>query len=119
MIVGLGIDIIEIPRVARAMEKPRFLPRVYTGYEQSRIACKGASTAAGYFAAKEAAMKALGVGMAVPFSSIGIVNDPLGKPTVEFTGAALERARHLGVAAAHVSITHSKDTAAAVVVLEG
>jgi holo-[acyl-carrier protein] synthase len=118
MIIGVGIDLIEIPRIAKAMERQRFLPRIYTEYEQGRIRRKGASSAAGYFAAKEAAMKALGVGMAVPFASIGVVNDPRGKPMIEFTGASLERAREMGVRAAHVSISHSKEMATAVVVLE-
>ena len=118
MILGVGIDLIEVQRVARVMEKPRFLQRIYTEGERERIARKGAESAAGYFAAKEAAMKALGVGMAVPFASIGVVNDARGKPSVEFTGKSKELADKMGVRRAHVSISHSKEQAVAVVILE-
>lgn len=75
---------------------------------------------AGRWAAKEAAVKALGCGFSLGIGPrhIEILPTPAGKPELRFTGPALERARHLGVRHIHVSITHERTTAAAVVVLE-
>jgi holo-[acyl-carrier protein] synthase len=71
---------------------------------------------AGRFAAKEAAMKALGLGWrGLAFRDIEVGRDPRGKPLLAFHGKALERARALGVRLCEVSITHGRDTAAAVV----
>jgi holo-[acyl-carrier protein] synthase len=73
---------------------------------------------AGRFAAKEAAMKALGTGWrGLAFREIEIDREPSGKPLIRFHGRARERARQLGVFAAEVSITHTDSIAAAVVVL--
>ena len=75
---------------------------------------------AGRWAAKEAAVKALGCGFSLGIGPrhIEILPTPTGKPELRFTGPALERARQLGVRHIHVSITHERTTAAAVVVLE-
>ena len=62
MILGLGMDLIEVPRIAEMIKTDRFLQRIYTPAERAAIAEKGAQTAAGYFAAKEAVAKALGTG---------------------------------------------------------
>ncbi|MBR0463806.1 MAG: holo-ACP synthase [Clostridia bacterium] len=120
MIIGLGIDIIGIERVRAAIERhPRFLLRVYTEAERTAIAQKGAQTAAGYFAAKEAVAKALGTGFrGFGMSDIGIATDDLGAPRAALTNGALERLVLMGGKGVFVSITHDKDTAAAIAVIE-
>src|SRR5262249_59762878 len=72
------------------------------------------------FAAKEAAMKALGTGWSagVGFRDVEVGRDGAGAPTLALAGAAAERARALGVARCHVSLTHTKGLAQAIVVLE-
>ena len=72
---------------------------------------------AGRFAAKEAVMKALGVG-GMPYRDIEIARLPSGKPEVRLTGRMQRRAEHLGVTAIHISISHSRDNAVAVAIAE-
>ena len=62
MLKGLGCDMIEVERIRQALSRPSFLRRVYTLEERAAIARKGAQTAAGFWAAKEAVSKALGTG---------------------------------------------------------
>ncbi len=125
MIIGLGIDIIEIERVKSAQEKwgDRFTDRVFTESELDswREAGSADSRLAGRFAAKEAAMKALGVGWGPDASwrELEISNDEKGKPVLSMTGSAAETAGSMGVDSMHVSISHSPLSACAVVVLEG
>jgi holo-[acyl-carrier protein] synthase len=119
----LGLDLTEVARVAALLERrgERFLERVFLPGEISRGRRHPRAFAehvAGRFAAKEAAMKALGTGWrGVAFKEIFVGRQPGGKPRLEFRGRALERAQALGVAAVEVSITHTRETAAAVVVL--
>jgi holo-[acyl-carrier protein] synthase len=119
----LGLDLTEIDRVARALERhgERFLARIFRDGEirtERRHARALAAHVAGRFAAKEAAMKALGLGWrGLAFRDIEIGRDPRGKPLVSFHGKALMRARSLKVFAVEVTITHGKDIAAAVVAL--
>ncbi len=125
MIVGLGIDLIELIRVRGAVEHfgDRFLRRVYTDEEIAY--CRGKAdpvpSLAGRFAVKEAAMKALGTGYArgVWFRSIEVARKPAEAPGVVFHGGARTRADDMGVTNIFVSLTHEKGMAAAVVVLEG
>lgn len=125
MIVGLGIDIIEIERVKSAREKwgDRFTGRVFTERELGSWRETGSadSRLAGRFAAKEAAMKALGVGWGPDASwhELEVSNDEKGKPILSMTGSAAETAGSMGVSSMHVSISHSPLSACAVVVLEG
>ena len=121
MIIGLGIDLIDIARIERAIGRhPRFLERVYTEPERAAIARKGAQTAAGYFAAKEAVSKALGVGFrGFSMTDISIEPDGLGKPVARLSGGALERMEAMGGKSLLVSITHAGGFASAVAVLEG
>ena len=121
MILGVGIDLIAIRRIADAIERhPRFLARVYTDAEQRAISDKGAQTAAGYFAVKEAVAKALGTGFrGFGFRDISVEPDTLGRPVARLTGGALERMRALGGNGVFVSVTHADGMAAAVAVLEG
>lgn len=124
MIVGSGIDIAEIGRIRRSVERygERFLNRVYTAAEQAYCLRKrnAAESLAARFAAKEAGAKALGTGISfgVNWLEIEVVREPSGRPTLRFHGRALEIAGHLGVAHAALSLTHTGELAMASVVLE-
>lgn len=117
----LGIDLTEVGRVADLLDRwgERFLERVFEPGEilrRRRHPRAFAEHVAGRFAAKEAAMKALGTGFrGVAFKEIVVVRESSGKPRLEFRGRALERARALKVIRTEVSITHTKTVAAAVV----
>jgi holo-[acyl-carrier protein] synthase len=124
MIVGTGIDIAEIPRIARSIERfgDRFLNRIYT--ETERRYCDSKTNRleryAARFAAKEAAMKALGTGWnhGVRWRDCEVVRLPGRRPTITFHGKAAEFAVSLGVTNAALSISHTKDLAIAQVILE-
>jgi holo-[acyl-carrier protein] synthase len=117
----LGIDLTEVGRVAELLDRwgERFLERVFQPGEirrRRRHPRAFAEHVAGRFAAKEAAMKALGTGFrGVAFKEIVVGRESSGKPRLEFRGRALERARALKVVGTEVSITHTKTMAAAVV----
>ena len=124
MIVGLGVDITEVNRIEAAIERYglAFLRRIFT---PSEIAyCERhrnrAERFAGRFAAKEAAMKALGTGWArgVRWVDIEVVREPSGKPTLKLSGASLEIAGGLGVKHIALTITHTGNTALAQVIFE-
>jgi holo-[acyl-carrier protein] synthase len=119
---GVGIDLCEVPRIAKALERhgARFLTRLFLEGEvrRPRSSPAYAEHVAGLFAAKEAAMKALGLGMrGVAFREIAIARQPGGPPRLSLHGRAATRAAALGATAAHVTITHTKELAAAVVLL--
>lgn len=112
-VIGLGIDLAEIERVQRLLDKyPRFPERVFTDHEReyaSRYATP-ASRFAARFAGKEAVMKSLGVGWRhVGWRDIEITGG--GQPRVNLSGRALQRAERLGVTEVLVTITHTDDTA--------
>jgi len=122
VVAGLGIDLCEIERMALALERhgARFVDRLFRPGEIRRSASSPAFAehVAGLFAAKEAAMKALGTGMrGVAFREIALVREAGGPPRLALFGRARERALRLSVGAAHVSITHDRRQAAAVVLL--
>ncbi len=126
MILGLGTDLIEIPRIRQSVERfgDRFLERVFTPREIAYCQRKRtgmAQSLAARFAAKEAGAKALGTGIArgILLSEIEVQNLPSGQPTILFHGRAALRAQHLGVLSTTLSLTHSRDLAMAVVLLEG
>lgn len=123
MVVGLGLDVVELDRIGAALERfgPRFLARVLTDYERSRVPAKHpVPFVAARFAAKEAASKALGTGFrhGVGMRTLEVRDLPSGKPEIHFLGPALERFQALGAVNAHLSLTHGRDVAAAVVVIE-
>ncbi len=124
MIVGSGIDLAEIGRIERAIDRygARFLDRIYTPAEQEYCLRKrrSAESFAGRFAAKEAGAKALGTGISfgVNWLEIEVIRKPSGQPTLAFHGRAAEIAAQLGVAQASISITHTADMAMASVLLE-
>ena len=126
MILGLGLDLVSLPRMERSLERfgDRLLERVLTPVERAALpAASGPRTAyvAARFAAKEAAVKALGTGFAegVSMRDVEVLRLPSGRPELRLSGAAARRAEELGVKAVHVSLTHERDVAGAVVVLEG
>ena len=124
MIVGLGVDITEVPRIAASIERfgDRFLHRIFTDAEIRYCESKAnrIERFAARFAAKEAALKAIGTGWrgGVAWRDVEVTREPSGKPTMAFHGRAAEFAARLGVKQAHVSLTHTEQTAMAQVILE-
>ncbi|MBM2809622.1 MAG: acpS [Chloroflexi bacterium] len=110
----LGVDIVEIARVRRAVERhgAGFRRRVFTTTEWEQCGQSFASLA-GRFAAKEAVMKSLGTG-GMRFAEIEIVRMHSGQPRVRLYGKTAERAQNLGVRSISISISHSRDSAVAV-----
>jgi len=113
----LGTDIIEISRIAyaRARLGDRFLRRIYTPREIEACGDRMHSLAA-RFAAKEAAMKALGRGIwDIPWRDIEILNDASGRPVLGLHGKARQRAQEIGIVECAVSLSHAREYAVAVV----
>src|SRR5262245_18866853 len=125
MIVGLGIDVVEVARLDAALREHggRLEERVFTAKERETCASRAdrSLALAARFAAKEACLKALGTGWAqgVGFRDIEVVREGNGPPALVLSGSAARRAAELGVVRSHVSLTHQPGIAAAVVVLEG
>jgi holo-[acyl-carrier protein] synthase len=124
MIVGTGIDIAEVDRIASSIERfgRRFLERVFTADEIRYCESKANKSEryAGRFAAKEAAMKAIGTGWSrgVTWQDVEVRRAPGSRPTIVFHNRAGEFFHKLGATRAHLSITHTKDSAMAQVILE-
>lgn len=122
MVIGVGCDIIEIERVAKAITREAFVRRVFAASESSYCLSRGKQAAASFaarFAAKEAVLKALGTGLrGGELTEIVVTNDELGKPQVKLYGYHEQLAQNKGVAHIHISLSHSRDTAIAYVVLE-
>lgn len=123
MIVGIGIDLIEVARVARSAEKhgDRFLRRIYHPGEIEQNRGDRTQYLAARFAVKEATFKALGTGWArgIRWIDVEVQNLASGQPILLLHGEAAEQARRLGADRSHVTITHTSGHAAAVVILEG
>jgi holo-[acyl-carrier protein] synthase len=124
MIVGTGIDIAEVPRIRHSIERygDRFIRRIYTAGEIRYCDSKAnrMERYAARFAAKEAAMKALGTGWnhGVRWLDCEVTRMPGGRPTMSFHGKAGEFAAKLGVKNIALSITHTAEQAMAQVILE-
>ncbi len=124
MIIGSGIDMVEIERIQQSMDRfgKRFLDRIFTPAELAYCLRKrnAAESLAARFAAKEAGAKALGTGISrgVNWHEIEVVREPGGRPNIQFRGRAAEIARHLGVARASLSLTHTASLAMASVLIE-
>jgi holo-[acyl-carrier protein] synthase len=124
MLVGTGIDIVEIERVAHSIARygDRFLTKIFTSEEIVYCQRKKnfAESFAARFAAKEAGAKALGTGIqhGVAWKELEVRRMPGHRPTLHFTGRALEFAKRLGVAHVSLSITHTATLAMASVQLE-
>ncbi len=126
MIVGIGLDLVDIARVERMLDDKgeRALAKLFTA-EEARYATSRAHPArhfAARFAAKEAAYKALAgseLARGIGWRDLEVLRDESsGQPRLVLHGRAAERAAELGVTRVHVTLTHSHETAAAVVVLE-
>lgn len=124
MIYGVGTDIIEIPRIAAALERfgEKFARRILCEPELRRFATHRLPAAflAKRFAAKEAFTKALGTGIHAPanWHGVWVANLRSGKPTLQFTEALQAMLDARGVARAHVSLTDERGLASATVILE-
>ena len=122
MIVGVGCDIIEIERIARAIKSESFIRRVFTAEEAAYCQRRGQQAAASFaarFAAKEAVLKALGTGLREgSLQEIAVANDALGKPLVQLSGHFAALSRQLGVKNIQISLSHSRDFAVAYVIME-
>jgi holo-[acyl-carrier protein] synthase len=118
---SVGVDLIEIERVRAALERyPRFRERCFTDAERAYCDSRAnpAESYAGRFAGKEAVGKALGFGVARAFAwrDVEIVGRP--KPAVRLTGRVLARARRVGATGIDLSMSHSRELANAVAVVE-
>ena len=124
MILGTGIDITEVRRVAESISRfgDRFLQRIYTEGEICYCESKAnrLERYAARFAAKEAAMKALGTGWrrGVRWVDFEVVRESSGRPTIRLNGEAIKIASQLGVQRVSLSITHTASQALAQVIFE-
>lgn len=126
MLVGMGTDIVEVERISAGLERfgPRYAAKILSPAELALLAPGGglplAVRLAGRFAAKEAAVKALGTGFSagIGLHDVEILADAGGRPLLSFAGRALMRLQQLGARSLHVSISHERHYAVAVVILE-
>ena len=123
MIYGTGIDIIEVERIAKVMERDLgFRDKIYTEGEIAYCEPKKNKYQhyAARFSAKEALMKAIGTGwrFGIRFADIDVYHDDLGQPHVRLTGKAKELAEQEGFSKIHVSLSHVKQLATAIVIIE-
>lgn len=123
MIIGIGTDIVEVTRIAKSIEKIDFKEKVFSKTEILYCEAKKnkAESFAARFAAKEAYFKALGTGWrgGMAFNEVEIRNDELGKPSLHVLGKTAEISKEKNIKTIHVSLSHTKETAMATVILEG
>ncbi len=123
MTVGIGIDLVDVDRFRRSLERtPTMRTRLFTEVELAYVAVQAdpVPSLAARFAAREAVMKALGVGLgAFGFHEVWVERADSGRPSLAFTGRALELSDRAGVERWHLSLTHTDLTAAAYVVADG
>lgn len=124
MVLGLGTDLIETRRVQESIDRfgERFLERIFTAEEIAYCTRKknAAESFAARFAAKEAGAKALGTGIShgVSWKEFEVKRETSGRPSLHLTGRAAEWAKAMGVRRVQLSLTHSRELAMAVVVVE-
>lgn len=121
MIFGIGTDIIEVERVNKAVQKEAFKHKLYS--EREIAYCETNRKAESYaarFAGKEAFFKALGTGWrdGMGLTEVEILNDELGKPYIELSGKTKEIVVEKGIKNVHISLSHTKESAIAFVILE-
>ncbi len=115
MLVGIGVDLVDIPRFARSLARtPRLLDRLFTPAEQT---LKPHSLAARY-AAKEALIKALGGSDGVHWTDIEVASEPSGRPVFALAGETAATVEARGITAVHLSLSHDGGLATAYVVAE-
>lgn len=117
MITGIGTDMVEINRIARAIERnDRFLIRLFSADERAYFAERGQNTSsiAANFAGKEAVLKVFGTGIrGLSWAEIEILRDPLGKPYVRLSGRAEAFAKTQQIDEIQISLSHTKEHALA------
>jgi holo-[acyl-carrier protein] synthase len=124
MILGIGVDLVEVERIERLLNlyQEKFAERVLARPERERYqqSARPAWFLASRFAAKEAVSKALGTGLRYPVTlhSISVETDALGRPSLQFNGALPDWLKEQGIGRMHLSITHEKGLACAIVVVE-
>lgn len=122
MILGSGLDLLEIDRIKAVMKRhPEFLDRFFSEAERTYFESrKGSlSVVAANFAGKEAFSKALGSGIrGFSLKEVELLRDQAGAPYLRLSGKAKEKAESRGIQRFHVSLSHSRDCAAAVVIAE-
>lgn len=115
MIVGVGIDVVDVARFAESLERtPGLARRVLTDLELRR----SITSQAARFAAKEALAKALGAPAGLQWHDAEVVNDDDGKPSLNVRGSVADRCAELDVDRIHLSLSHDAGVASAVVILE-
>ncbi|HEY6793535.1 MAG TPA: holo-ACP synthase [Kineosporiaceae bacterium] len=115
MIAGVGIDVVDIARFERLLERtPRLRDRLFTEAERGLPV----RSLAARFAAKEALAKALGAPVGLSWHDATVAREPSGAPSLHVTGTVAARAADLGVTGFHVSLTHDAGIASAVVIAE-
>jgi len=115
VIVGVGIDVVDVERFGQTLARtPRLLPRLFTAAEQTLPL----ASLAARFAAKEALAKALGAPVGLRWVDASVRKDEAGRPHLQVTGTVAARTAELGVAALHVSLSHDAGIASAVVIAE-
>lgn len=115
MIVGVGIDVVDIERFAETLDRtPAIRERLFTELELGR----SPASLAARFAAKEALAKALGAPAGLLWVDVEVRTDSGGRPSLMLSGSVARRASQLGVVHMHVSMSHDAGIASAVVVLE-
>jgi holo-[acyl-carrier protein] synthase len=125
VILGVGTDLIEVSRVARALERwgERFARKILVEHELARFGRhrKPAHYLAKRFAAKEAFSKAMGTGIRAPVNwhNVGVANLPSGQPVLRFSAPLAAMLAERGITAVHVSLTDERDMAHATVIIEG
>lgn len=118
-IKGIGCDVVSVLRIAKMLDNNGFLDKVFTEYEKKYISGKGAKTAAGIWAAKEAVSKAFGtgfVGFNIP--DIEVRHNKEGAPQIVLYNRAKAKSETIGVKKVHISISHEEEQALAFAVLE-
>jgi len=122
VITGIGVDVVHVHRMTRWRETPGLLERYFGTEELSEALSKGSGvdlSLSARFAAKEAFGKALGTGLAgIVLKDIMVKNRHNGQPEIIVSGTALKALKLCGASRIHVSLTHERDNAIAMVVLE-
>jgi len=122
MITGIGIDAVYIKRMEKWVANRKLMEKFFHQDEIAYVTSRGKSAAeslAARFAAKEAFGKALGTGLAnITLKDIMVINNGKGRPEIKFFNSARDAFEKTGATKAHISLTHEKDSAIAMVVLE-
>jgi holo-[acyl-carrier protein] synthase len=116
MILGIGVDLVDINRFEKAINQtPKLRDRLFTEHERELTT----QSLAARFAAKEALVKAVGKAKGLSFQGVSIVKDQYGKPSFELTGETKQTISSHGIQNLHLSLSHDGNMAVAYVVAEG